>query len=166
MDYNALSAWAAVTASLIAIIALIIESRRTRFQVGVDIFLKFNDRFFENEAMKIVRRKAANGILTGKNEEVDDVLDFFEEIGLLLKRKAIDEKFVWHSFYHWVHRYYFLTKSYVDTVRKDDDTIWEDFVWLHDRISNYEKKRRNCSDQDLDLEESDLKEFLQDEMNV
>ena len=45
MDYRAVSAWAAVVAALTAIFAVMRESRRSRFQSGVDILFKLNDMF-------------------------------------------------------------------------------------------------------------------------
>ena len=165
MDYRAVSAWAAVVAALTAIFAVMRESRRSRFQSGVDILFKLND-MFSTEGMRKTRRKAAKGIRQGRNADVDDVLDFFEVVGLLVRRRAIADLFVWHSFFYWTHRYYLLTKEYVASVREKDPTTWSDFVWLHQRLENVEKRRRKCSDEHVVVDKTELDEFLKEEMQV
>ena len=88
MDSNMIAAWAAVVASLTAILALIWQTGNSRFQIGVDMLFKLDDKYYMVTAMREARRKAAKGIKNGANEEIDDVLDFFEMIGLLVRRKA------------------------------------------------------------------------------
>jgi hypothetical protein len=94
MDSNMIAAWAAVVASLTAILALIWQTGNSRFQIGVDMLFKLDDKYYMSTAMREARRKAAKGIKNGANEEIDDVLDFFEMIGLLVRRKALSELFV------------------------------------------------------------------------
>ncbi len=165
MDYNAIPVWTAVVASLTAIIALLCESSRSRFQLGVDMLLKFNDKFASDEFRK-ARRKAARGLKQGTNDDADDVLDFFEMIGLLVRRKAINEKFVWHSFFYSVHRYCLLSKDYIASSRKEDATIWEDLIWLHSRLTKLEKKLRRCSDDGLKVSTEELNDFIKYEQEI
>jgi hypothetical protein len=97
---------------------------------------------------------------------VDDVLDFFELIGILARRKAINELFVWHSFFYWIHRYYLLSKDYVAAVRREDPTIWEDLIWLHGRLVKLEKKMRHCSEPELVVSDEELNEFIEEETST
>ncbi len=165
INYNSISSIAAIVTALIAIVALVIESKRSRFQMGVDMLLKFNDKFLSTDMLE-VRRRAVKGILEGHNDQADDLLDFFETLGLLVRRKGIEDTFVWHSFFYWIQCYYHLTKDYIALIQKDDPTIWEDFVWLYNRLCKVEKKKlKGCKDT-LNISNEDLNEFIDDEINL
>jgi len=171
MDYNAISAWTAVIASLIAIVALIVEIIRSRFQLSVEMLFKFVNEF-ESNRMREIRKKAAEELSEGKNEGyIDDVLGFFEMVGLLTRRKAIREEFVWHEFYDWIKGYYILCKDHIESDREDDRTLWEDFIWLQERLDKVEIKRRrkhrkSCYEEDLCMNADELNEFLEGELNL
>src|SRR3989442_5807241 len=94
-----LGAWATLLAVIVAIIVAVCESRRHRFAQGVDLILRLDDRFSSEEWL--TRRDAAAKSLGNKtyktstdktSQDADDVLDFFETIGYLLSRGAVDEK--------------------------------------------------------------------------
>jgi hypothetical protein len=166
MVCEAIVAGGTVVVSVTAVIALYVEARRASFQRGVELLLRFNDDFFVGDPMRKARQRAAEGIKQKKYEETDDVLDFFETIGFLVRRRAISKLFVWHSFFHWIHRYRLLTKEYVASCRVKDATWWEDFVWLHDRLIRVEKKRRGCPDADIAVDSEEFADFIEDESKV
>jgi hypothetical protein len=165
MIFQIISTCAAVVISLAAVVGLYVESRRARFQRGVQLLLRFNDDFF-GDRMRNARERAAKGIKQKKYEEVDDVLDFFETVGLLVRRRAVDELFVWHSFSYWIHRYRALTRDHVVSCRAKDATWWEDFVWLEDRLTEVAKKRLGCPYADVVLGPEDLANFIEDESTL
>ena len=165
LDYNALAAWAAVAASAIAVYAIWIESRRSRFALGIDLFLKLDERFGDNR-MLVARRAAAMALSSENKADADDVLDFFEMVGLLVRRGALDEYVVWHNFFYWIHRYYLSAKDHIDTIQSEDPTIWADLTQLYSRLASIEKKERQCSVSQLQLTEEELTEFLNEEMSL
>jgi hypothetical protein len=66
-----------------------------------DIILKLDDRF--NNTLLPKRRKAAQALKRGPDEhdaDIEDVLDFFETLGLLVRRHALDREVVWHTFFY------------------------------------------------------------------
>jgi len=87
---------------------------------------------------------------------------------LLVRRKALIEEFVWHSFLYWMRRYFLLCKDYIDTIQKkpDERSRWEDMVWLYPRLLRIEKEKNNCSDADLKLSQEDLDNFLKEEVSL
>ncbi len=157
IDYSALAAWSAVVAAMTAVIALLQQSKRARFALGIDLLLKLNANW---DSMRPARRAAAKALSEKPSSRIDEVLDFFEMIALLMHRGAIDETMVWHSFFYWVHRYCVLASDYIATVRRTDATIWEDLGRLHQRLIGVEKRRRRCSDSDMLLSPEDIREFL------
>ena len=103
LDYSALAAWAAVVAAAVAVYAIWAESRRSRFALGIDLFLRL-EADFRNDRMLTARRVASKALRSENPSDADDVLDFFEMIGLLVRRGALDKHVVWHNFFYWIHR--------------------------------------------------------------
>jgi hypothetical protein len=128
--------------------------------------MKMEDTF-DSERMRKARNRAAQGIKRRCYEDVDDVLNFFETIALLVRRKAVDPKFVWHSFFDWIHPYYLLCRDHLGLNRKEDPTYWEELIWLEDLITKIECKQSRCSEHDLDvMSEEELARFLEDELQA
>ncbi len=110
--YGKITAWGTLGAAIATLAAVIVASyaiysqneqtqhvlteefNGARFTQGVDLIIKYNERFSGEFLPK--RKKAALALLHGErdNEQVYDILDFFEEIGLLVRRGAIDEEMV------------------------------------------------------------------------
>ncbi len=176
-DPNVITAWTtiygvfiALLALIVSIITLICQTRLSVRQSRVEFLLKVTDDF-DSDRMQEARASAAQTILKSQDgekvdmSEVDDVLDFFETVALLVRRKALIEEFVWHSFSYWMRRYFFLCKDYILTVQKkpDERSRWEDIVWLNPRLLRIEKEKNRCSDNDMKLTKEDLNNFLRDE---
>lgn len=165
LDYNALTAWAAVVAAAVAVYAIWAESRRSRFALGIDLLLRL-EADFGNDRMLTARRLASKALRSDDPSDADDVLDFFEMIGLLVRRGALDKYVVWHNFFYWIHRYYLSAQDYITAIQKEDPTIWADLVELHRSLVLIEKKERRCTDSNLQLTEAELTEFLEEEIEV
>lgn len=164
IDYNLIATWIALVSALVAIVGLWSQSRQSSFALSVDLLLKFNDRF-KSEEMRKIRKATAISILDKNNSEIyDDVLEFFEMIGLLTRRGALDEKMVWHTFYYWIDGYWHSANKYITTDMKKDPTLWQDFSYLHKRVTAIENRERGCSDSEKksSLEDS-LNDFLREE---
>jgi hypothetical protein len=165
LDYNAIAAWSGLATAVIAIIALLLESRRSRFSQAVDLILRLEERF-TTEPMVSSRRRAAIALRSDNKADADDVLDFLEMIGLLMRRGALDETMVWHTFFYWIHRYSLAANSYIRAAQTEDPTRWEELVRLHRRVVDVEKRKRGCSNGDLQLSPEDLLGFLEEEATL
>jgi len=166
LDYNAVTAVATALAAFAAVIALLYDNQRSRFALGVETLLKLDDKF-DGATIKAARRKAAQSLLKNSNEGLDDILDFFEMVGLLTRRGAIDAVLVCDLFFDWIHCYWTLAKEYVDAIRvKENPTIWLEAEWLHTRLVEIEKRKSKCSTSDLALSEEDGREFLDAESKI
>ena len=165
MSLELISAIAAVVASVVAAISLLLESRRSRFQSGVELLLRFND-IFSDVDMRKSRKYAAEEFKKNNPEGAEEILDFFETIALLVRQGAISELFVWHSFYVWIDPYFALCKGFIDASRKEDSTIYSDLVWLHKRLQRVEKKKRHCTDLELIQSKKDLEDFIDGELEL
>lgn len=101
-DYNMIAALGSVVAAIIAIWAVIQENNRSRLALSVDIVLKLDERFNSTEMMK-ARKITAESIKNfHKNTCKDEgnVLEFFSTIGILLRKRVLDEEVLWRMFFY------------------------------------------------------------------
>lgn len=171
-NWPIIAAVAATVSALVAVIGVIWQYRRARFSMGVDLIMKFVDQF-SSPRMIAVRHAAANTLLKKPEErkdedyfKVDDVLDFFETVGLLSRKKAVDDRFVWHSFYVWIDGYYQAAKQYIDDTQKEQKSTWIDLSNLHEKLRMIEKTEEGCSDEETVMIPDDINRFLESEARL
>jgi len=150
-NWVAITAVAALITAISSLVVAIISKRQLRFNR--------NDQFEEDDF--IAKRRTAANVLknpTNENEsEIEPVLDFFETLGFLTRRKALDEEFVWNTFFYWVYGYYRLCKDIIARQRTKYPTRYQDLLWLKDILINFEKRKRG------ELDESEWDSFLEEE---
>ena len=125
---------------IVALSAFVWQIRRARFDQSVDLLFRLEHDFF-GASKKVQRAKAANDLLAGKFPEAEPILDFFETMALLQRRKALDKEMAWHTFSYWIDRYYEATKDYIQMRQKDDPFVWKDFVAFVSILRKYESER-------------------------
>ena len=159
---------------LVTAIAFCHQSRQNRFALGIDLLLKLDDRF---NTMRASRQNAATylkekqGIRTGIDvsikdleHDLDEVLDFFDQLGYFLKRSALERGAVWSAFYDQVHHWYCNAKDYMTPQRQGDPTIWENFEYLNTQlVIEQMRHKRNNLDPSIELSKEDLLNFLNNE---
>jgi hypothetical protein len=160
--------WLAIVAAITALVAVVVAWRQLRlfqFAHGVDLLFDLERRFFETPKMQIARRVAAESLKQkASSPEVEPVLDFFETLGILVRRHAIDAELAWSSFSHWVLRYSEVARGSIEARRRveADATYYEEFDWLVRRFAKIDKRRRPLTSSPLFSKEQ-LDDFLDDE---
>src|SRR5438128_9505045 len=116
------------------------QARLAHFTASLDALWKLDARWDAPEMQRT--RRAAAKALAEKQEtaDVDSVLDFFELLGLLVRRQVIDEELAW-EFYHPLSKYWRLTRDHVERVRRDNPAVWEYTVDLVQRLDRVEARR-------------------------
>ncbi len=153
---------------LVAAIALYYQILRSRFSMNLDLVLKLDDRFNSIEFKKL-RAKIAQSILEHGKEQIDDdiedVFDLFESVGYFVKHRALNKKIVWHTFYVWLHGYWSIGKDYIYLLRlnKNDNTLYEDFQWLHNKLLMIERVKTKKQEPEL-LSQKEMTEFFEEEL--
>lgn len=141
--------WIAI-GSLGAVFTLFIaylEIRASRVIAAADFLLRLESRFCSNEMVK--KRKKFILLLKDAPEDFErmdsfrDVFDFFEDLGLLLRKGIIPIELVWSNYCHWILNYWVASQGYVNWARnKDaDPTLYCEFEILFKRIRTYEERR-------------------------
>lgn len=116
--------------------------KRERFKLGVDLILKLAEGF-DTDRMRSHRAAAARYLLgngTDRNADVDVVIDFFEEVGFLFRRNAVDAEAVHAFFSYWLEPYCRASTGY----RADVEwPVWVDFAALCRAIELIELRQRS-----------------------
>ena len=97
----------ATVGTLAAVVAALIAAYQvylSRFSLGVDLTFRMDERFESPEFLK-KRCGAAHAVKQQRGSDFEPVLDFFETLGLLTRRGALDEEFVYSTFFYWLHGY-------------------------------------------------------------
>src|ERR1700679_1779104 len=89
--------------TIIALSAFAWQVHRARFNQSVDLLFRLENDFFG--AAKVTQRSlAATNYLASHDDfaEMEDVLDFFETVSMLTRKRALDIYMVWHTFDYWM----------------------------------------------------------------
>jgi hypothetical protein len=154
MDLNSFIAFVTALAALIVATVTYYQLKHSRFALGVDLILKLEAQFDQAE-MKAARSRAAKALipkLAAPDElllstDLEPVLDFFETLGLLVRRRAVDEELAWNSFSYWLLRYAALAPHQIKARRRleSDWTYYEEFEHLAKRLTDFDSRRRNLT---------------------
>jgi hypothetical protein len=95
--------------------------------------------------------------------DIDDVLDFLEDLGFYLHGQQISPEVVHHHFYHWIRGYYTTAQDYIQTVQNNEPTQWEYIKRLYDLTSSVERRKTKMKREHAPTEE-ELQSFFDDEI--
>ena len=152
IDWAMVSAWAAMTTAVGAIVAIWLQNRHARITRSLDLLIRLDGKF-DSDRMRELRRKTAQGFLEGKFvDEGYYVLDFFEEAGLLLRMGAIHEEILFESFYHSPLAYWFTARKHILEMRRTNKELYDNFEYLAERDLNYAQKKTGESSKKLENE--------------
>ena len=124
------------------------QSRQSRRLESSRALLDLKDRF-DGPTMRASRRALASDLLDRSISEVTtvDVPVFFELIGALTRRGALDETLVWSVFGGWITNYYYALRHPVDYIGRSreafgDPSLFGEFEWLNDRMLREDARHR------------------------
>ena len=139
-----------------------------RFTSRIDMEYKLENEFTGN-TRKIQRKELAQKLINkSPHDDIhDDVMDFFDMVGTLLRRNALDEELVYTGFGFYIIKWWDETKNYILKERNNqgnDITLYEDFEELYNKMILFEMKKRGISREEIELETND--KFLIGENNL
>jgi hypothetical protein len=141
--------------ALLAAIAAIVLVGTTRRQVtevhqtlGAQTYCQLEDKFYHSDLMRRLRSGAAAELLSPENktfDAYDDLGDFFDFIGTLLRLGVLDEDMTWNSYYRRATAFWdkgWEREVIQEMVRKGNPHRWDDFKYLVDVLEGFQKKKR------------------------
>lgn len=158
--------WLPVSVSLVsttlALIAFSYQVHRARFNQSVDLLFKLESDFFGKNKIE-QRAKAAENLLQNPEDfsETEDILDFFETVAMLTRRKALDKYVVWHTFDYWIERYVAVAASHIADRQQRDPGVWEDLAWLVPQLRQMQSRKNGP--QSVQYTPAELQRFLREE---
>ncbi|GAC1412698.1 MAG: hypothetical protein NVSMB66_2480 [Candidatus Doudnabacteria bacterium] len=141
-------------AALVAAIFAGYQAYLFRFSNSVNVYLGLEKRFFESEDMIEKRKSAALAIYCSERcgvnikdykDDIEEILDFFETIGILVKKDALDKDLVFNGFFYWVHGYWIHTEQFVKSEQKKFPTRYKYFIWLHELLIKEERRLKGLN---------------------
>ncbi len=112
--------------------------------------------------MRKTRHRAAQWLLEQPRKpdggEVDEVLDFLDSLGLLVKRGGLDPQMVWHSFFYWIDGYRNAASDIVAEEQRKNPRVWEDLEYLYQCLLKIENEKGM-------QRQEDIKAFLEGEID-
>jgi hypothetical protein len=162
LDYNALTLIIGLFSAISAIVALIIESRRSRITLQTDLLLKLDDKFYAPEMIE-KRKVAAKKLLKEEfpNPELDDLLDCFSTIAYLVECKAINMDLTWKIFEYDIIRYWYCAEKHIRKTRRVDPETWSTLQRLVKKLEDMNAKKGRPP-----LTKEELTRFLKEEAQV
>lgn len=151
---------AAVVVALTVVSQVRQDTQRVLFNTGLDTLWHF-DAQWSSDAMLDARNGAAAALLDGRPaHDIDAVLDFFDQVALLLKRGALDEEMVCYELYWPMANYWFASQDYVRQVRRTAPRSWEQLENVMARLVAIEARRKQLTPDDAVPTKAQMREFL------
>ena len=127
--------------------------------------MKLEDRFNSPDQRKI-RSNAAQALLSNKKLiEAEEVFDFFETVGLLVRTGALTGDLAYNFFFHWINMYWVAGHDYIQNERKVSKSLWENFEFVYGVVREMEQKKdANSTNLNLVTDIERLKKLLQAEI--
>jgi hypothetical protein len=182
MTEHTLSVVTALAASLAAVVAAVgvcvswrgianqnaqANASREDFKLSLaaDLSMKLDDRF-NPEDFRQIRSHAAQALLSGqKLVDAEDVFDFFETVGLLVRTGALTKELAYNFFYHWINLYWVAGQGHIQEKRKAAKSLWEDFEYLYNIVQQLERiKDKDSEDLKLAAQPQRLRNLLSEEI--
>jgi hypothetical protein len=156
--------WALVLATLWLVKG---QMRTAKEHVKIELYLEMRKEFDRDPLLKS-REIFAGQLLDGKPyDEVNQaVLTFFEDMGMLLRRKCLDREMVWDTFGHFVKMWWSASKDYIVKERDNhggDTFFFKDFKYLVTELSKDDVKKRCKPGVELEPSPSAIRAFLESE---
>lgn len=148
--FSSLPTWLGI----VAFVVLILLCLRAYFEYerrtyDPDLASKFNERF-DSERLRSERAAAANYILTNKGilghdadfpNELNRILDFFDEVGYYVHGHQISPEVAHQYFYYWLRGFYQAAQDYIGRKHTTEKTTWEYVSELFELTSEIEEKK-------------------------
>lgn len=160
----AVGTWALALATLWLVHGQVSTAKDQR---KIQLYLELRKEFDGHTLLK-AREMFAVQILDGKpHEEMNQaVLTFFEDLGMLFRRKYLDLEMVWETFGYFVKMWWSAAKDYIAKERANyngDRFFFKDFQLLVEQLSEYDVKKRCKPRAELEPSAADIKAFLETE---
>jgi len=123
---------------------------------------------FDSPPLRTARKLFAEQLLDAEpHEEMNqEILTFFEDVGMLVRRNYLDREMMWDTFGHFAKMWWSACKEYVTTERSlldNDPFFFRDFKDLVEQVYEEDVNKRGKARAELEPSPSAVKMFLETE---
>jgi hypothetical protein len=143
MTAEQVTAGASAAVALLTLWLVTAQLKTARRQLQAEFYLKLRDRFDSAEFHR-ARKSTAALLLNHRLPDEDTVFDFFEDMGMLLRREYLDQQMVCDTFSWYILGWWDAGQKYVvyERARNDNDTsLFQDFEFLNRRCKHLKHPR-------------------------
>lgn len=178
--------WEAVIAigSITSLIFIYRQLKTAKDVSALDFLLKEEVRFrseeFRRSRSELARRliplvnsiidggpKTSAEIYNAMSDDAEEILDYYEELGMMVRRGIVDKTFMWTFRGRWIQFHGLALGGYIRWSREHygDGTLWDDFERLVTQMIIIERREGETpiSDEAADKKKAQLLRFLQDD---
>jgi hypothetical protein len=171
LDWAALAALAACVAAAAAAVTAVStlrlvreETAQARVRTGLDTLWHLTGTW-ESPGMAGARAAAAGALLSNRpSGDVDVVLDFFDEVALLIERQILDPELVWYELYWPMANYWFASQDYVRNIKGEEANAWGPLERVMPRLVQIEAQRRQRATDAAAPSKAQMRDFLSAEV--
>jgi hypothetical protein len=148
-----------------------LEAQRevSRNQIATHLYLQMTERF-DSARMHEMRKILALNFLANASDETiqEDVMNFFEDLGALLKKGRLDEELAYNAFSYHAIAWWAICRPYVrrQRDRDKDSTLFREFEAFAARMAVLDAAERRVDPSKVDPDEAQQKEFLREEQRI
>jgi hypothetical protein len=183
-DWNLIAAIASAIAALAAVATAIVAYCQTRQASAIAkstagqalelakftaefLSIQHLDKQWQSQRMIEMRRSAAKALLQSKtNVDLDQILDFFEEIARLVKRGILPTETAWDTYYWPIANYWAVSSVYAQKTHSDEGATWNNLPDMVAAMKEVEAKESKRPINQIAPSEAQTKEFLEDECKL
>jgi len=150
-DGVTLATWALAFAAILTILfawgQITLQRRQSRLENLERII-----EWFDDEKLRAFRRRLAESRLDERGSlrpldietynDADEVLDFFEHVAFLVRKRHLDLYDVWHSFHLWIAIYVSDFDQLIAAAQGEDPGTFADLTWMYPKLKTMEKKNQ------------------------
>lgn len=156
--------------ALITLFFIHYQTRITRKVSAANFLLKLRESFYSDDMR--ARRVEMAAIFRDSPNDNDkigssslEVMDFFENVGLLVKKGVIPLEYIWSGYYYWILNYWTAFQKYVYWYREkgDDVTYYDAFEYLFKRVLDFDERSRHKK---VVIRSEDVTKFIEEETSL
>jgi hypothetical protein len=167
--WTALATWVLVAGTLVAVGWQVQEQRKLH---AFDVAMKLSERY-NSHVLRKHRKRLASALLEGPlpdepNESSQFVIEFFDDVGMLIGNGMLREDLAWHQFGFATLHYHGALAARLAWIQRtfDDKTIHQDFADLFSSLLEIECKKRHISREAARPTTEAVQDFLRQESKI
>ena len=139
--------------ALTAVLAIFIQAKWAHVAIKVQLTRDLERNFYYDETMLGWRQKAARALQQERGApEIFEILNFFDTVGLFLRRNLIDDDLTFSNFASRAVCYWQFALPLIKKEREKHGFAWNDYEHLVDRMTKRMHRRGYSTEKEVWLE--------------